>query len=166
VAIIYVYAADLWCEDCGRDIRNTLIEMGKAPQNPDDQSSYDSDDFPIEISSDEETDCPYHCGAGEECFNAEVMPDGQKIGAWLENPLTSYGIKQLEQQIREEPENVVVQFWSEHYADCLTVTTWTVHATSEIYDALEEILDRVAGEEGFEDLKERIYFVKKALLYY
>ena len=42
----YIYAADLWCEDCARAIMGGQAEAGKLPADPDDEGSFDSDDCP------------------------------------------------------------------------------------------------------------------------
>ena len=53
---VYVYQAALLCEDCGEATRQRLTEAGKAPHDIDDETTYDSDDFPKG---------PYPNGGGE-----------------------------------------------------------------------------------------------------
>lgn len=74
----YVYQAALYCEECGAKIRAELDASGKRPEDPEDEPSYDSDDYPKGPYPDGggEADTPQHCDA---CF------------AFLENPLTSEG---------------------------------------------------------------------------
>lgn len=43
---VYLYAAALLCADCGEAQRADLRASGDAPEDEDDESSYDSDDFP------------------------------------------------------------------------------------------------------------------------
>jgi len=94
---VYVYAADLYCEDCGDAIREELTKQGEAPDDPDDESSYDSDDFPKGPYSDGggEADSVQHCGSHETCLNAIELPRGSKIGAWLGNALTHEGVQNV-----------------------------------------------------------------------
>ena len=42
----YIYNAGLYCGDCGEGIRNGIEALGKAPEKPDDPTTYDSGDFP------------------------------------------------------------------------------------------------------------------------
>ena len=87
--------ADIYCGGCGMAIRNELDRQGKAPDNPDDELSYDSNEYP-KGPYDEgggEADSFQHCGAGDECINAIVDDDGTKVGAFLENSLTSDGVR-------------------------------------------------------------------------
>jgi len=74
--LVFVYAADLYCEDCGAKIREELTAKGQAPEDPEDEWSYDSDDFPKGPTEETESDSPSHCGG---------------CGVFLESPLTSEG---------------------------------------------------------------------------
>ena len=114
---VYIYAADVYCEDCGKEIRDCLIEEGKAPADPDDECSYDSDEFPKGPYPDGggESDCPEHCGSGADCVNAIKLSDGTKIGAWLENELTIEGAKYVEEAIYNGGE--VAEIWAKFYCD-------------------------------------------------
>jgi hypothetical protein len=38
---VYMFQGALYCEDCGRDIQDTLRKEGKAPENEDDEESFD-----------------------------------------------------------------------------------------------------------------------------
>jgi hypothetical protein len=105
---VYIYQADLLCEECGEAERNALGMDGNAPADPDDESSYDSDEYPKGPFPDGggEADCPNHCG------NCHVF---------LENPLTSDG----EAYVREAVERAwsrsgggnreVIDEWVEFY---------------------------------------------------
>lgn len=75
---VYAYRAALLCEDCGPQIRNSLTSRGKAPPNPSDESSYDSDDFPKG---------PYPNGGGE----SDTPQHCDSCQVFLENPLTDDG---------------------------------------------------------------------------
>jgi len=109
----YIYAADLWCDDCGESIRNDIIAEGNAPADPDDECSYDSDEFPKGCDGTSEADCPNHCGAHEDCINAITLSDGTKIGVWLENDLTTDGEDYVKEAVKEGGE--VAELWAEYY---------------------------------------------------
>lgn len=85
---VYMYAAALLCEECGESIRARLTAEGKAPPDPDDESSYDSGDFPKGPFDDGggEADTPQHCDA---------------CGEFLENPLTDEGVNDTRTMIEE-----------------------------------------------------------------
>jgi len=74
----YIYAADIYCEDCGRAIRDRLT----PPATPDDEHTYDSGDFPKGPYGDAggESDCPQNCA---DC------------GTYLAAPLTSAGVQYI-----------------------------------------------------------------------
>lgn len=74
----FIYAADIYCECCGQAIRDTITREGRAPENPDNESSYDSDQFPKG---------PYANGGGE----ADSPQHCASCRAFLENPLTDDG---------------------------------------------------------------------------
>jgi hypothetical protein len=111
----YIYNADIYCEDCGEAIRKELTREGSAPENPDDERSYDSDEFPKGPYPDGggESDSPQHCGSGEGCLNAIELSDGHKIGAWLENELTMEGVAYVQEAISEGGE--VAEMWRGFY---------------------------------------------------
>jgi len=106
----YIYQADIYCEDCMKDM-----------PHPEDQSSYDSDEYPKGPFADGggSADSPQHCGNHGDCVNAITLSDGTKIGVWLENPLTNEGVEYVRDHIAEEPDNEVVKLWAEWYADDL-----------------------------------------------
>lgn len=113
--LVYNYAADIYCKQCGEAIRERIIREGLAPDNPDDERSYDSDEFPKGPypNGGGEADCPQHCGAGPECINAIEFDDGNNIGAWLENELTTDGIEYVREVIQEGGN--VAELWADYY---------------------------------------------------
>ena len=113
---VYIYNADLYCEDCGDDIRATLLRDG-CKFDPDDETSYDSSDFPKGPYPDGggEADCPQHCGSGPKCINATELSDGNKVGVWLENELTTDGVKHIKEAIQEGGE--VTKLWAGYYSN-------------------------------------------------
>lgn len=75
---VYMYQAALYCESCGDTIREDLAGTPEEPEDPSDEDSYDSDEYPKGPFEDGggEADSPQHCDA---------------CGAFLENPLTDDG---------------------------------------------------------------------------
>lgn len=114
---IYIYSADLFCEDCGEEIREALTNEGNAPDDESDENSYDSDEFPKGPFDDGggEADSVQHCGSHEACLNAITLPSGHKIGAWLGNQLTREGVRYTCEHVQEGGEVAVL--WSVWYAD-------------------------------------------------
>ncbi len=114
-----IYAADLWCDDCADLIRGK-IQSGeypnhaKAPDDPDDETSYDSDDYPKPAGDDEASDCPQHCASDENCVNAQKLSDGSKVGL-LFGELTEAGIEYVKEAIAEG--GLVAEFWRDQYRD-------------------------------------------------
>lgn len=112
---VYVYAADLYCEDCGRWIRK---ELGRK------DASGGGDVYPDGPYPDGggESDSPQHCGNDEKCLNA-MMFDGVKVGVWLGNPLTTDGVEYLKEMLSNPnatPYQLALhEFWSDVYADYL-----------------------------------------------
>jgi hypothetical protein len=107
-----VYQADVWCDDCGRDIEERLRAEGKAPEDALDQSSYDSGEFPKWASDDDEADSPQHCAAGEDCLDFTEI-NGQRYGRFLHNELTSEGVAYVKAAFREGGR--VARFWADMY---------------------------------------------------
>jgi hypothetical protein len=112
-----MYQADLFCEDCGEEIRDALTNSGNAPDDPDDEYSYDSDDFPKGPESTGESDSVQHCGSHEACVNAIEMPDGSKIGVWLGNDLTTEGLQSVCEAVQDG--SAVSVLWYVWYEDQL-----------------------------------------------
>lgn len=135
----YMYQAALWCEDCGRSMCAMLLREKAVPTgfDPDDESSYDSDDFPKECDVSEESDSVQHCEAGRDCLNALYVPEwdtpatkgtaaeGGKVGCWLKNDLTTEGIEHLRGEIEGDlllpagERNPVLALHWEWYEDVL-----------------------------------------------
>lgn len=104
----FMYQAALYCERCGLKIRRALKRVGKAPEDPSNEGTYDSDDFPKGPFAEGggEADSPHHC-------------DG--CGLFLENPLTSEGLEYVSERIQEWIVNPtsgnprVLDLWEESY---------------------------------------------------
>jgi hypothetical protein len=115
---MYVFQAELWCDDCGDLISQdpSLINTG------------DSDDYP-QRAEPGETDSPNHCPSGADCPNridlAEYgcptdTPRGLRyIGDLLETDLTSEGVAYVREMLAEpnpSPRNVALRaYWREAF---------------------------------------------------
>ena len=122
---IYIYQADCYCEDCGRRIGQDITldfyhpNFAKRPENPQDETTYDSDDYPKGPYSPSEADSPQHCGSGENCLNVLEI-NGKKYGCWLENPLASDGIDYILNELAlldPVKKNDILDFWMEMYKE-------------------------------------------------
>jgi len=118
---VYMYQAALWCEACGEKLRAELLAAGKAPADPEDECSYDSDDFPKGPEDEGETDSPSHC-------------DG--CGVFLESPLTDEGTA----YVRDAIENAII----EGREDSIARTVWGPHYGIEPEDPRAVRLARLA----------------------
>ena len=58
------------------------------------------------------SDSPLHCSAGYTCQKAIILPNGQKIGRFLENTLTLEGIQKLQDKINAV---AVITMWADFY---------------------------------------------------
>ncbi len=117
---VYIYAADIYCEKCGKSIRRRIRKEGNAPKHYLDETTYDSGEFPKGPIADGggEADHPNHCASGEDCLEPTEI-EGEKYGCFLENDLTTEGIDYINQGLRENFETgkdgAVVKFWANHY---------------------------------------------------
>ena len=91
----YIFQADVYCVTCADVLMEDIRAAGGVPANPEDESSYESDDFPKGPFPDAggESDCPQHCAA---------------CGVYLEAPLTPSGVTNAldaldESDVRREP---------------------------------------------------------------
>lgn len=82
----YVFQAALICEDCSHAVQGTLPKPAHVDMN--DQSSYDSDDWPKG---------PYGDGGGE----ADTPQHCDMCGVFLDNPLTGDGETYVRDAFRE-----------------------------------------------------------------
>jgi hypothetical protein len=88
MADVYIYQAALLCSDCGETVIKELTADGEAPANPEDESSFDSDEFPKG---------PYPDGGGE----ADSPQHCDHCGTFLYNPLTGDGYAYLRAQVEQ-----------------------------------------------------------------
>ena len=110
-----IYQADTWCDSCAEDIKKQIEAEGKLPENSDDETTYDSDEFPKWMEADESADTPQHCGSHADCLEAETLPSGAKIGKLLSRELTNDGIHYVQEYINDGGE--VAAFWCQEFTD-------------------------------------------------
>ena len=109
---VFVGDACLLCEDCGIALREKLEAQGKAPEFPDDETTYDSSEYPKGPYADGggESDSPSHC---DHCH------------CFLENSLTRDGLEYVNGALREYVAQDglgaadVLDLWAEFCADNL-----------------------------------------------
>lgn len=75
--LVYVYRAALYCEACGEKIRAELSAKGEAPPDPEDEYTYDSDDFPKGPTEEGESDSPSHCDACDLFLESDLTSEGR-----------------------------------------------------------------------------------------
>lgn len=98
---VFIYQSDLYCEDCGRSIRENVPQPDWAEL--DNEHTWDSSDWPKGPCADGggEAGCPQHC-AGCGCF--------------LENPLTSDGVEYVRKVVARRREALAAaHVWAEYY---------------------------------------------------
>lgn len=111
---VYMYQADLYCEDCGEKIKKSL----KHPVNPADDDMPDSmfdDDMPDSMfDSDEYPKGPYPDGGGEADYPHHC--GNRDCGVFLENPLTSDGYNYAQEQLQNKiAGDSVLSLWFDYY---------------------------------------------------
>jgi hypothetical protein len=104
-----IYNADVYCSACAADIKAQIRKEGGRVER-DDSDSWPQ---PVDPNSDE-ADCPQHCGSHADCLNPMILSDGRKIGAFLENSLTTDGREYVKSTHRDKPSEIT-QFWVDHY---------------------------------------------------
>jgi hypothetical protein len=74
-----MYAASFYCAPCGEAIRERLTVGSEAPTDIDDESSYDSDEFPKGPFADGggESDTPQHCDSCHVFLENDLTAEGR-----------------------------------------------------------------------------------------
>lgn len=99
----FIYEADIYCETCGQAIRDALDKTGDRPTDWRDESTHDSNEYPQGPFEAGEADYPWHCGG---------------CGLFLENPLTSEGIRYVAEAISEK-HGLCTGEWADFYREQL-----------------------------------------------
>jgi len=113
----YIYCADKYCSDCGARIKEWLDKAEQTPEHPEDETTFDSDEYPKRCDDDETSDSPQHCGSHGECLNAVTLKSGYKVGCLIGTNLTDVGVAYLKDAIIEGGE--VAEFWRKEFSDYL-----------------------------------------------
>lgn len=117
----YIYAADFYCDACGENIRADITAAGRAPANPDNESSYDSDQFPKGPYSDGggESDYPCHCAGCNAFLDNPLTPDGVAYvrAAFADDRDWRSGAPLEAGSILEQWRNAWPDIWAEHVED-------------------------------------------------
>jgi hypothetical protein len=113
----YVYCADVYCSDCGARIKKWLDKAEQTPEHPEDETIFDSDDYPKWCDDDEESDSPQHCASHGDCINVITLESGYKIGCLIGTCLTTDGVDYIKERIAEGGE--VAEFWKKEFGDYL-----------------------------------------------
>jgi len=133
-----IYQADVWCDSCAADIRDRIIGEGFAPAHPDDETTYDSDEYPKSMSDDESADSPQHCASGADCLEGVELSDGTKVGC-LFGDLTPEGLDYVREAIREG--GIVSEYWRQYYSERghdLTTSYTVVEVITYEVDAVDD----------------------------
>lgn len=120
MTILFMFQAAIYCEDCGKRLRADLDKQGKTPADPDDEASYDSDNYPKECLAGE-SDTVSFCDSSERCEGAITLESGHKIGCWLEEDLTGEGVKSLQESLARKDLDKVLRSTYEEIAKRLHV---------------------------------------------
>lgn len=96
---IYIYQGHYLCAAGGKNTRAMLHTT--APTNPDDEHSFDSDDYPKG---------PYSNGGGK----ADFPKHCDSCGRFLENPLTPFGVKYVKEAHSDNP-TAITEEWVKFY---------------------------------------------------
>ena len=115
---MYIYSADLYCNDCGTILKNSLSDFKGL------KDSVDSNDFPQYFNeANNESDSPTHCAMNEECVSAEIIIEPnfyiRKIGSQIDTILTSHGVDYIKEVISEKPKSGCAVLWESIYSDYL-----------------------------------------------
>jgi len=105
----YIFQADIYCDDCGKALCESL---GTKPQEP-----FDSDDYPKDVGDSGEADCPQHCANGPDCLNAVDIGSGFMVGELVSHELTMDGVEYVKEAIDDDW--TCADYWRQEFADYL-----------------------------------------------
>jgi len=134
---MYVYNADLYCDDCGEGIAAHLFERGA-------EDTGDSDAYP-QSTIESESDSPNHCACGAECHNrVDLTAYGlteedrretgapRYVGALIEEDLTEDGVAYAREMIEDGDaspyQRALHRFWRESYPAVMDAAEEAAHA--------------------------------------
>jgi|SRR5580704_7194736 hypothetical protein len=160
----YIYQADVWCNKCGEHIKAELEREGKAPEDPENESSFDSDDYPKHYDAEnEESDGPENCADGR-CGGTT---GGRSWGTFLQNQLTQEGYRYLKSMLDEHGATLpeFAREWAEFYQfeyhaqEWESAHEWLASKSRNQYllavidkldaDQIQDVFEREMDEDGF-----------------
>lgn len=168
-----IYQGKVWCDDCADGIRQRIRRHSRSwhadhyawerMKGFDDETHYDSHDYPKYCPDDEMSDCPQHCASHDECFNTEVLGDGSKVGYFFRNALTLRGEKYVKDAVRDtQYGGVACELWVPFYdyIDCDVRTSMTIKQALAIL-RVQRVLQNsdencIEGDSWFEYVKEAV----------
>jgi hypothetical protein len=134
----YIYQADVWCDECGQAIIADLTAQGQAPEDPEDESSFDSGEFPKHYDAEsEESDGPENCADGN-CAGGH--------GTFLRNGLTSEGYARVKDMLDKHGE--VLPDYAQEWAEFYGFTYWKQpyeHAQEWLQDWIGRLAEETTG---------------------
>jgi len=119
----FIYNADVFCDKCGEEIRDRLLteaaqvcgDLADARGfDHQDESTYDSSEFPKYADGECETDSPSHCGAHADCLAPTLLSDGSPVGQLLGTNLTPDGVEYVCEAIADG--GLVAELWADEFA--------------------------------------------------
>lgn len=185
----YTYQADVWCDECARAIMTRIaLEDPKAvPDDPSDESSYDSGEWPKEFDPDDLADGPKNCADGRCGGLAWVGGKDAGVaasvgyGKFLENALTEKGYAYVQKMLNEHG-SVLPEFaqeWADYYGftwhdqpwsspiEWLTdkiSELWPLDGEQGLWNIIESLLRMVSSDQIQDEFQEEMqdsgYFKK------
>jgi len=167
----YIYQADVWCDACGEKIRKELTAQGDAPEDVEDESTYDSDNFPKRYDAEnEESDGPENCADGK-CADVGKGRDAREYGTFLENQLTVQGYENLQNMLNKHGKTLPdhAREWAKFYGfeysenEYASAHEWLASKNPDMY--LVALMDKIDGDtiqDTFQDEMEEDGFFREA----
>jgi hypothetical protein len=160
----YIYQADVWCDTCGDHIKAELDKENKTPEDPEDESSFDSDEYPKRYDAEnEESDGPENCADGK-CGG---FANGHAYGMFLENQLTQEGYRYLKGMLDSHGATLpeFAKEWAEFYQfeyhkqEWGSAHEWLESKSGDEYllavidkldgDTIQDVFEKEMEEDGF-----------------
>jgi hypothetical protein len=160
----YIYQADVWCDSCGEHIKAELDRENKTPEDVDDESSFDSDEYPKHYDAEsEESDGPENCADGR-CGG---FSNGSSYGTFLQNQLTQEGYRYLKGMLDGHGATLpeYAKEWADYYQfeyhaqEFTTAHEWLASKSNDAYllavidkldaDTIQDLFEREMAADGF-----------------
>lgn len=145
----YIYQADVWRDSCGEHIKAELTRENEAPEDAENESSFDSDEYPKHYDAEnEESDGPENCADGR-CGG---FSNGHSYVTFLQNQLTQEGYKYLKEMLDGHGATLpeFAKEWADYYQfayhanEFSTAHEWLASKSRDQY--LIAVLDKLDGD--------------------